>query len=190
MGHNIVYLKVPEKCFRDEVQDRCNRRAAAEDWQEGCSGVSPIRWLDSVEPLDSEDAAYEYIKTHDRGDYYCFAVRFKQADQMPAEYVKLCAHRSTVQSRYDALNAVIHYKEGKSQYVSCKQCGSKLATAYMRSNYCPLCNTDLRPPTVINKLSEYKRQLNELTQKILDVKNTADSKGKNIFWLVKYEYHT
>ena len=45
MGHEIRYADYAENVNQKKVQDDWNNYVAHEDWQEGASGASPIRWI-------------------------------------------------------------------------------------------------------------------------------------------------
>lgn len=68
---------------------------------------------------------------------------------------------------FDAKNRITECRT--SEYIGCKNCGSKLFRKYLTGNYCPLCKNDLRSATVIERLkklnerkTEYQNQLNML----------------------------
>lgn len=90
----------------------------------------------------------------------------------------------------------IHYEGVKSQFISCKKCGSKLASKYIGKtirNTCPACYTDLRPASTLSAISNAKQKWEkakaELKKAELKMQKTKESKAK-IKWLVKVEYHT
>lgn len=81
MSHEIRYAEYPNAVSRTKVQKMWNNYAAMEDWQEGCSGVNPIRWIEST-VLKSREEAENWIKAHDRKWYDCLAVRYKEGRKM------------------------------------------------------------------------------------------------------------
>lgn len=76
MAHNILMRDYENSVSRQKVQKAMDNYAAMEDWQEGCTGVNPIRWIESP-VLTNREEAEKYIKAHDRGWYDCLAVRYK-----------------------------------------------------------------------------------------------------------------
>ncbi len=65
-----------------------------------------------------------------------------------------------------------------SKYVDCPECGSKLNLSYIRGEKCPLCGTDLKPESTIEKINWYDRKADECAKKY-----------RQEFWLAKIEYH-
>lgn len=65
-----------------------------------------------------------------------------------------------------------------SKFVGCPEYGSKLSLEHLRGEKCPLCNTDLRPQTTIDKIKWFDKKVIECAEKY-----------KEKFWLAKIEYH-
>ena len=65
-----------------------------------------------------------------------------------------------------------------SKYVGCPECGSRLNLGYIRGEKCPLCGTDLRPESSIEKIKWHDKKASECAKKY-----------KQEFWLAKIEYH-
>ena len=80
-------------------------------------------------------------------------------------------------------------KGAKSKFVSCKKCGSKIATGYLHSNYCPVCREDLRPKSLLDSIKSMHDRRDELDKKIREATIKASKKAP-LYWLVKIEYHT
>lgn len=83
----------------------------------------------------------------------------------------------------------------KSAYVSCKNCGSKLASSYFGGrlgNNCPICGADLRPESTLTAINNAKANA-EKAKKELRVEekkiNNKSKKNAKVVWLVKTEYH-
>lgn len=66
-----------------------------------------------------------------------------------------------------------------SAYIGCPECGSKLYLAYIKGEKCPLCNTDLRPQSTIEKIKWYDKKIKECVNKY-----------KEKTWLAKIEWHS
>ena len=93
---------------------------------------------------------------------------------------------------YQELNRAFHFKNHKSATVGCKNCGSKIALKYLRSNICPVCKEDLRPETTQKRIKALKEKADALIDK-RDSMECAERK-KNLkkaetYWLVKTEFH-
>lgn len=202
MGHSVHHATYDEKVNKTKVQNYWDEYAAHEDWQEGCSGLSQnIRWIDYI--CDDREAAEEYIKKHDRGWYDQLAVKFRDTSSISTtsalkeKLVKQIASYKEKKLRYDQDHSVTNFK---AEYVSCPDCGSKLARAYLGKqrlacspNYCPVCGkSDIRSSSVLEQLNSFQKRINlwekqlKEEDKKLAQKQVAKAKIK---WLVKVEWH-
>lgn len=190
MSHNIRWETYPEKVNKSEVQAEWDDYAHHEDWREGCSGLgSDIRWINHV--CDSYDDAVKYIESHDRGFYDQLAVKYRSSVKPTTKaYENLISRRNEIFATLKEREKV-HYSSAntKSEYVTCRNCGSRLATKYIKSNNCPLCRAELRPTSALNAIETSKRMLKETNKKIKEIEIKASKKAE-IKWLVKIEYHT
>lgn len=189
--HNIEHYEYKENVDKKLVQAELNDYVSQATWQEGGNGLdSAIRWIDHICPSYAD--AEKYIEDHDNGWYDQLAVKYRETVKPTTQtYQKLVARREEVFNTLQERKNNVHYSAGntKSQFVACKECGSRLATKYIRSNCCPLCGKDLRPASVLNAIETSKRMLKDLDKKIHEAEVKASKKGK-VKWLVKIEYHT
>lgn len=190
--HNIEYYDYPEKINKNSVQAKLNNYVEQATWAEGGSVLQNIRWIDYI--CDNKEEAEQYIESHDKHWYDQLAVKYKVYKiKETAAYKKLIERRAETYSKLNSLERKVHYKDVKSSFVSCKKCGSKLSTKYIRSNYCPLCGEDIRPASTLDTIKRYKEKINELDKKIKQERKTLEKKAEKsatIRWLVKIEYHT
>ena len=80
-----------------------------------------------------------------------------------------------------------------SEFRGCKKCGSKISSAYIKSNYCPVCKEDLRPATTLETLKKYQEKISQLKKEIKEEEKKLQKKMEKqatIKWLVKIEYNT
>lgn len=192
MSHNINYCSYPENCNRRQLQADCDEVAIHEDWQEGCSGVSPIRWLDNVGVCEDRDSAQAYIDKVDKGWYDCLAVRYKspKGELKSKTLDTLEARQTEAYKKYTSLENKLHFEGVKSSSVGCKNCGSKIATGYLKGNYCPVCRTDMRPQSTLDRIKSLKESYNSIRDKVTAERKKLTEKNYVVKWLVKYEYHT
>lgn len=195
MAHNIAHFDYPENCNRKNVQHECDTLAKMEDWQEGCSGVNPIRWLDNVSVQDDYDEAKKYIETHDKGWYDCLAVKYYDTSKLKpsANAKKLAESVASAQNAYNTLRekVISDFFGTKSEYIGCKECGSRLSKAYLKRPSCPLCGNSLLSETASNRLEKAKAKIAEYEKRRSEaVKKDAAKAKKDVRWLVKIEYHT
>ena len=192
MGHNVMYETYPEKVNKASVQAEWDDHVRHANWQEGASGLpGSIRWIDHV--CEDYEAAEQYIDAHDKGWYDQLAVKYralKENAKPSAKLTQLQEQLKKCQARLMECTQKIHYKDVKSAYIGCKNCGSKLSTKYINSNLCPLCRADLRPESTLNTINSLKSKQKELTKKIREEELKQLEKIAEIRWLVKIEYHT
>jgi len=190
MGHQIYYDSFSVKTSKEKIFAEVNERAIHEgDYH---CGVDPIEWRN--ECFNSKEEAEVFIDKHDH-PYASIAVRYKYQENFKPSKTLQSMNDKAVQAAktYFELRDRKHFKDHKSAFIGCKHCGSKLATEYIRSrNSCPVCNQDLRPKTVLDRLASLKTKMEEL-KKAADTKE-REERLKNIskaqeFWLVKTEFH-
>lgn len=185
--HNICYLDVKENAKRDDVMAEIQYHADCD----GDGYSSSVRWHDEIPPLETREEAYKRIRDLDNGWYDDHAVRYKR-------YAK--AKRTKKIEEYE--RKVTELIEGKRKYaeehsikrfqanlITCPNCGSKLAKKYLRSEYCPLCHKDLRSKTTLDKLQWFEDKRAEYENRIAE-EGKKQKRDYEIYWLVKYEYHS
>ena len=146
--------------------------------------------------FDSYEEAVEYLDGT-FGHYDQTAVRYykyPKREKTSAEK-KLEAKIKTNSEKLRDLDGKPHYKDVKSQYIGCPECGSKLATAYCGKrwyNNCPVCGKDIRPATVIDRIANLKKTLKEANDELLAETRKQDKKYKDkakLCWAVACEVH-
>ena len=188
--HNIIMREYPENVNKKTVQEELDTYAAMEDWQEGCTGVSPIRWLD--ETYNTRDEAEDAIERLDRGWYDSLAVKFIVPNKNSS--IKKCEERvKTTMQSYRDLKAKLanDFLTTKSEYVGCKKCGSRLSKKYLHNVICPLCSNTLLSETANNRISNAENKYKEAKKRLKEeCSKSSKTKGGKKLWLVKTEYHT
>lgn len=89
------------------------------------------------------------------------------------------------------LGAIIQDRKNKA-YVSCKGCGSKLATAFLSVNMCPLCKGILLTDTQVKKIASYDSKIKKCAETMAEEEKKLKEKQRKkaiVKWLVKTEYH-
>lgn len=191
MGHNIRMETYPENVNKEKVEREWDVYVQHADWQEGASGLpARIRWLNVV--CDSYEEAEAYIEKHDRGWYDQLAVKYKSyRDFEPTKKYEALTLRCTEAERsLFELNSKVHYRDVKSKFVSCRNCESKIATAYLKGNYCPVCHADLRPASLQERLKKLNDLCKKLNKELKEEEKKLKEKNMEICWLLKIEYHT
>lgn len=119
------------------------------------------------------DEAMQAIKSFDNGWYDDHTVRYKALT--PEGRKKM----EEIMAKRDAFIEAHSIHKRTSAYVGCPECKSKLNLSYIRGEKCPLCNTDLRPASTIERIKKFDKAAN-------DVKNKHQAE----YWLAKVEYHS
>lgn len=189
MSHNIELFDYSEKVNRKAVQKELDHYAAMEDWQEGCQGLyRDIRWIESPVYANYDEAS-KAIDKLDRGDYDQLAVKYHyyhppRDDKTEELKRKVLAAGDEYRKR----DSAVYPRTVTSAMISCKKCGSKLAREYLRTNFCPVCRTDMRPEYIMKSIQAAK---NKMLRAEKEVSDYYTKKGKKeVRWLVKIEYHT
>ena len=191
MGHNIERYSYAIGTSKSAIEAELNERVRKITWQEGGHGLyGPIRFIDEV--LPDYEAAVEYINQHDKGWYDQLAVKYKNVPhgKTSKKLQDLKTKLSTAYQEYRTLDSVIAAQSFKADYVGCKHCGSKINRTYIKSNFCPICRTDMRSDTVQKKLSSMKAKIDKLNEDIKAEERSLAAKSNEVCWLVKIEYHT
>ncbi len=166
------------------------------DWHEGGGHGLPsrIKWKDST-IFDDYEEAQEYLDGL-WGNYLETAVLYYSYPQMPPtkKETELTQRISDCLARIGELEAP-HFVGVKSRSVSCKNCGSSIATAYCGkswNNHCPVCKSDLRPQTVIENLKKAKDKYKVLQKELRTEEKKAEEKLKKkaiLKWAIACEVH-
>ena len=207
MGHTCAILTF-EHNDKKQIQAECDEWGNYNcDLQERGGNLyglgSPVRFTDKC--FDNLEDAENYLeKTF--GDYRQIAVRYKTLPTKERRTAEFGFEASTkgkaLTTKYyktmkevNAFNEP-HYKGVKSKYIKCRGCGSTLATEYCGTswnNICPICKTDVRPDSVIEKMKAKKVKLKEVEKELKKAKEEYFSKmekKKILAWAVACEVHS
>lgn len=189
MGHTIQHYDYPGNADTKKVEQELANYVAKRCFQEG-GHLSKIRWIDS-EPCANEDEARIKIEHLDKGWYDCIAVKYYDAYNIPeTEKIKaLRAANTQAYCKYNELASAFHFTNAKAEYIGCKNCGSKIARKYLRRNFFPVCNADLRPETTLNRIAALKAKADKSSDTLKAELTKQAMKAKNVRWLVKIEFH-
>lgn len=185
--HNIGYLVYSEKANKNIVMDEIHTIAR----RNGDGYNTTMKWHDELPPFETEAEAHQWIEEHDNGWYDDHAVLFRDYSNAKKtkkieEYENKIAELYKAEREYRQAHSV---KKLQASLIGCTKCNSKLSKEYLRGEYCPLCGTDLRSKTTLDKLEWYKSKRNEYEKRIEDEKKKQKDSCK-IMWLIKYEYHS
>lgn len=195
----IEYATYPELVNRDSVERAKNRRAAEFGAIEKlCGSQNPIRWLDDVEPFLSEKEAKAYLEQIDSGRFDQLAVRFYPFPDEPnnetIESLRIRCGKAEMklmelkkEANIDQIKADSSYGPG---FFTCPHCLSQLRHDLLKSNDCPVCNLDLRPKELTNKIEVQQRAVENLKWQLkeaIDMEKRKMLPQRSRWWLVKTE---
>lgn len=194
MSHNIEYYSYPITKKQSAIESELQAYAKRKTYEEGGGGLyHSIRWYEDV--CEDYASAQSFIDSHDKGWYDQLAVKFRHFDK-PISSTRLSdlkAKASEARQKLHELESKVAFSEFKSQYISCKKCGSKLNKDYIKKNFCALCGHDMRSDTTKNAIAKLQEKVESLEKTIREEeKKLAVKKAKEakVYWLVKIEYHT
>lgn len=202
--HNIHHWDYETKISKSIILAEIDEFVKEETRGEGGNGIGQIRWYDN-DICEDWAKAEEFLSAHENGWYDCLAVRYKEFPGVDftesKKIVELRKREKQLSIEYIKHNSIVHYKGVKSEYISCRTCGSKIASRYFGDEYgqikniCPVCKEDIRPQSTLDRLSRMKEKLNSLSTKINSMEDEFIKKEQSkmkptIKWLVKFEYHT
>jgi DNA repair exonuclease SbcCD ATPase subunit len=185
--HNILYRTFSRDIPEVEIVKKVRKIVQSNGDRYGTDDVKFV----SHRICDNEERAREYIGAIDGGWYGGFAVKFydfskvkntKKIDELEEKI------KDTVVKKKDFINAH-HVKGFKASYIGCSKCGSKISKEYLQGDCCPVCRTDLRAASVLERIESFDKRIEEYKAKIEQEKKKQKDKAE-IKWLVKFEYHS
>lgn len=186
MGHCIVHHIYSAtwtlKQVTDDVIDYVNHNGDR-------YGTNSIR-VPIEKVFDTVEEAETFIEKVDRHNYDGIAVKFLDFSEVE-ENAKIKELRTkiadTVRKQRDYI-AAHSVKKQKAAYIGCRACGSKLNKEKLKSERCPLCNSDLRSASTQERIASFYAKIEEYNKKIKQEQLKQKKKAK-VKWLVKFEYH-
>ena len=185
--HNIFHLKYPKNTNKKQILLDVERIAR----EDGDGHYGKITFHDNI-ICDSEEEAIEKIKQLDNGWYDDHAVLYRDYDNVKptAAMIKINEKKKTLFEQKKVYISSHLVKDQKADFIGCKSCGSKIARKYMNSsNKCPVCFTDMRSKTVLDKIEWYDKKREELDSKYKELQKAQKDKAE-LCWCVKIEYHS
>ena len=201
MSHNPTYRSYPYTENTAKIENEIAEYVHHACWQEGGS-LTPIRWMNSM-VFNSLEEARQWLEDTDNGWYDNRAVVYKDYQNVKTpkrtkKYEDLMRRLKENQEKLRKATTEGHYDNVKSALISCRNCGSKIAKAYLKGkNFCPVCRESMLPPTKVNQIKRYEEIIEDIKKQITEeniaynkkLENVKVSK-KDLKWLVYYDYHT
>lgn len=147
--------------------------------------ISKINWINDSICKNYEDASAS-LKTIINSEYDAFAVRYLKVAKVrrSKELEDLEQKYNTVFGELRKLSEMNYVKGLKINYVTCKNCGSKLKKEYVYRDYCPLCGECLLPKAYQNKLKSTERKLKQIEEELNKEKERLRMESNKVEWLV------
>ena len=185
--HNIMYFIFSEKMSANAIEKKVFEFVHSNG--DGC-GTDRVKFVD-YKIFENEEKARDYIKSLANDWYQGYAVKFydyskvkntKKIDELEAKI------KETLDKKNEYVSAH-SIKNFKASYVGCSKCGSKLSREYLKGNRCPLCGSDLRAESTLERIASFDKRIKEYNAKIQQEKTKQKDKAE-VKWLVKFEYHS
>ena len=161
--------------------------AANNGWRDNGDGaLSTMVWKEDETFEDYNEARnYIYQKTNGKGH---MAVLYKEHKIVKTKAtIKKEKNLKNLEKEVNELNTKKYFEDFKSEYIGCKECGSKINKNYIKTHKCPCCGSDLRSETELKKIKNKKEKIKKLKKEVKEA--TKKSKKYEVRWLIQNEYH-
>lgn len=186
MGHAIMHHTYPSTWTLKQVVDDVINYVQHNGDRYGTDRVR----MPTEEVFDTYADAEAYISRVDRHDYDGIAVKyldFTGVEDTP-KIKELRAKITETHQKREEYIRTHSVKTQKAAYIGCQSCGSKLNKEKLRGERCPLCSTDLRAASTLERIASFATRIEEYDKKITQERLKQKKKAK-VKWLVKFEYH-
>jgi len=187
--HEIKYMEFSRNTTEKEMA-RARARIVNRNSDWGSRGEEYGNFKLHQVICDSYDDAVEKIRQYDEGWYDDHGVLFRDYGKVkPTKQMEAIKSQisDTRQKRQEFIDAHLPNRV-KAELIGCQHCGSKIAKAYLRGAYCPVCHKDLRPKSTLNRIAAYDDKIKTLQKKYAELEKKQKDKAE-VKWLVKLEYH-
>lgn len=148
----------------------------------------------NMRPFETQEDAYNYLQRICTRSYDDHAVPFYEPKE-PQTNKKVQDLQRRIEETFTKHNELdqkswVGYRT--SAFIGCQNCKSKINREYLRNedNHCPCCNSDLRPPSTLERLANYNIKIRELNKRLHLEQTKANKQApQNVMWLVKLEIH-
>lgn len=188
--HEYYFKSFEKKESKKEIEKFMNRVAINNS--EYHNEIGHIKFYDKT--FLNYDEARSFLEGLGYTDYIQAAVKYYDTEnvKLPKKYIDKYESIINMKNNLNSLNTTPHFINVKSNLITCKNCGSKIASSYMsKTNRCPVCHHDMRPQSLLDRIENKRQKINLEVNKLDREKNEYFKKQKNmpVKWLVKIEYH-
>lgn len=150
--------------------------------------------------IDSFEEAEEYLSSRFQG-YNDGAVQFRDVESIKVPKAIETKEKQIAKVRFELKEEreKNHFANHKSKFIGCPHCQSKINAEFVKKarmlyliNTCPVCKEDMRPKTVLDKLKNKEKKIDDLKKQVNAMKKEFQKKVKDkakIKWAVKVEVH-
>lgn len=196
MSHEIELFDFEENVNKNIIAKKCSDWCFNKCDLQETGGNNPFCGTEYFKTiLDCYEDAKDFLYRRNGGNE-CIAVRYKHTENFKpsSKLKKLEERKTTLEKRVSELSVSWKADEMKSQTIACKNCGSKLATAYMKGKcHCPLCKNDLRPQTLKDRIEKANNDLKEVSAEFRKLEKAEiirhNNKTSSLRWLVLCDVH-
>ena len=183
---NKIWCDYEPGISEEEVMEDISKRMSA---LTGAGYSGKIDWKQEI--AEDYDSAVEYLSTNFAGEDV--GIRYKEFPEFTEPKVLDAREKAKdARDKWVKLDSVCRCDNVSAAMITCTGCGSKLSTEHMRQrglNRCPVCGTDMRTPTQLDKISAAYAAWQKLEQKVLEAEAKAKKKMEpEERWLAKIEY--
>jgi hypothetical protein len=179
MGHFCDYAT--GKTLQEAFSNLHNAMEGNWDYQESGENGNLCGCADSHKTFECEQDAADWLEKNYR-PYYWKGIGLAARYKIPVVTASITKQEKRVQelnNEYYKLERDVPHVQNKSAFITCKYCGTRLPSKLWKYNNCPVCKTDLRSKSTLERVAAKKKQAEDAEKKLLEMKRTA--KGK-------YEY--
>jgi len=177
MGADYISLTYKGSLTKDQVAKKVNGQRKEDrsynGHQEGYSGdwqtISDIGYKAS-KVFDTFDEAYDWCvdKTEKHSGT---AVKYREYPKVPNNKItdlktKITEASNSLATLRSKTSEAL--KKATSKTIGCKNCDSKISREYLRGPKCPVCSTELRSTTDLNRISKHEDKIKELNKKLAE----------------------
>jgi len=193
MGHHDVSETLDGSLTMKGVRDRVDqlRDDPDSDWSHVASGVK----FETHQSFSSYNEAWEYLARKVESYEPAIAVEYKEADREALntpKYLKLTERIKKAKFELDQLNIKLKNQllAGKSPFIKCRSCNSKLARAHVKDTDCKVCHEDMLSPTSLARIAKGQAKLDGLVQERTELAKELNQKKGKTKWLVMGSFHS
>lgn len=139
--------------------------------------------------FDNFSEAERFIVENDYGVMCNMAVIVKSKCEKTAAHINLEKRLSNIKEQLEEMEKP-HCSTMTAKLITCRTCESKIAKKYIKTNYCPVCNNDMRTKSLIDKnnklINEYEKVGLKLS-KMQEIYQKKLSKEPEKVYLIKAE---